>query len=124
MLHSAPRYYFDKQTILRRVLASHQCGGWWGVGFDRFCPQSLPRKQATGNKGIATRSFLLLVVRMLLVAMPGAPSSVLAPSSKSSNALVTGSDARVCFSAVFYKLFSRTITHMRNETTCTVLLVF
>ena len=27
-------------------------------------------------------SFLLLVVRMLLVAMPGAPSSVLAPSSR------------------------------------------
>jgi len=29
----------------------------------------------------STRSFLLLVVRMLRVAMPGAPSSVLAPSS-------------------------------------------
>ena len=30
----------------------------------------------------APSSFLLLVVRMLLEAMPGAPSSVLAPSSK------------------------------------------
>ena len=40
----------------------------------------------------ATSSFLFLVVRKLLVAMPGAPSSVLVPSSE---ALVTRRDALV-----------------------------
>ena len=34
------------------------------------------------SNGLQPSSFLLPVVRMLLVAMPGAPSSVLAPSSK------------------------------------------
>ena len=37
-------------------------------------------KNEDGKKDFS--SILLLVVRMLLVAMPGAPSSVLAPSSK------------------------------------------
>ena len=41
----------------------------------------LTTRSKDATRGASTSNFLLLVARMLLVAMPGAPSSVLAPSS-------------------------------------------
>ena len=52
-------------------------------------PRGAERNDITSSHLVA---FLLLVVRMLLVVRPGAPSSILAPSS---DALVTSSDALV-----------------------------
>ena len=45
------------------------------------CETSVHLQNACAMSMDAIRSFLLLEARMLLVVMPGAPSSVLAPSS-------------------------------------------
>ena len=62
-------------------------GGEKQVGVDKVLEKGKLEEARTGTAWqvraiLNGSSFLLLVVTMLLVAMPGAPSSVLAPSSK------------------------------------------
>ena len=57
----------------------------WLSGGDRsgrFLQVLLPAPPPSLTESVEEHFLELLVVRMLLVAMPGAPSSVLAPSSK------------------------------------------